>query len=51
MKLLVYESLEDIRVGQWNALYVNDNPFLRHEFLAALERNVLARATAGGQDI
>ncbi len=39
MKLLVHESLEDIPGGQWNALNRDGNPFLRHEFLAALEHN------------
>ena len=32
-------SLKDIKHTEWNALLVDDHPFLRHEFLDALERN------------
>lgn len=34
-----YESIDDIPAGQWNRLVDPDTPFLRHEFLAAMERN------------
>ena len=37
MKLAVHESIDDIDPRQWNALAGPHNPFLRHEFLAALE--------------
>ena len=34
----VEEQLEQLPAEQWNALAHDDNPFLRHEFLSALER-------------
>ena len=39
MRVQVHESIEDIPAAAWNALAGTDNPFLRHEFLAALERH------------
>jgi len=39
MNLEVHESIDDISALQWNALNPDDDPFLRHEFLAALEHN------------
>jgi len=38
MQLKVHQSLEGVDAGEWNAL-VGDFPFLRHEFLVALERH------------
>lgn len=35
----VVERIDDVPAAQWNALAGDANPFLRHEFLAALERN------------
>ena len=32
------ESLQDVPATDWNNLVPDDNPFLRHEFLAGLER-------------
>ncbi len=32
-------SLGAIKCADWNSLLADDNPFLRHEFLGALERN------------
>ncbi len=37
MKLAVHSSIEQIDPDQWNALAGREQPFLRHEFLAALE--------------
>ncbi|MDX1654712.1 MAG: GNAT family N-acetyltransferase [Candidatus Competibacteraceae bacterium] len=39
MQTVVLESLEEVPAHQWNALVVDDYPFLRHEFLVALERH------------
>ena len=33
------ESLEAVSASAWNALVRDENPFLKHEFLAALERH------------
>jgi predicted N-acyltransferase len=33
----IHRSIDDIDPGEWNALAGTDCPFLRHEFLAALE--------------
>jgi len=39
MKLQVHESIDEIPAAQWNAANRDSNPFLQHEFLAALEHN------------
>ncbi|MHB1870394.1 MAG: GNAT family N-acetyltransferase [Steroidobacteraceae bacterium] len=39
MKLAVHSSIDQIDPGQWNALAGPAQPFLRHEFLAALEHS------------
>jgi predicted N-acyltransferase len=38
MRSAVYKRISDLDAGQWNALNGTDVPFLRHEFLVALER-------------
>ena len=48
MRTEVHESLDDIDAGEWNAL-AGDNPFLRHEFLAALEHSGSACPATGWQ--
>ena len=37
MKLTISESLKNIPVDQWNRLAGNNNPFVQHDFLLALE--------------
>lgn len=37
MRSAVHKSIDDVDALQWNALSGTDSPFLRHEFLAALE--------------
>jgi len=37
MRSAVHKSIDDVDARQWNALTGTDSPFLRHEFLAALE--------------
>jgi predicted N-acyltransferase len=39
MQLKILTAIADVEAAQWNALTGTGNPFLRHEFLAALERN------------
>ena len=39
MQLRAIPAISDIEPARWNALQGADNPFLRHEFLAALERH------------
>ncbi|MGA7801892.1 MAG: GNAT family N-acetyltransferase [Gammaproteobacteria bacterium] len=39
MKLQQLECIDDIPAEQWNQLVGDTNPFLRHEFLSALEHN------------
>jgi len=34
-----HRSIHSLGAGEWNALGAGDNPFTRHEFLAALERS------------
>lgn len=47
MKLTILKSLDLIPAADWNALVGDSNPFLRHEFLAALERHHCVGAEAG----
>src|SRR3954470_9376714 len=37
MRSAVHKSIDEVDARQWNALSGTDSPFLRHEFLAALE--------------
>jgi hypothetical protein len=46
MRVQVNQSIDDISAGEWNAL-AGDNPFLRHQFLAALEHSGSADAKSG----
>jgi len=39
MQLRILDNLTDLPAADWNRLGGTDNPFLRHEFLAALERH------------
>jgi len=48
MRMQVHESVDDIDAVEWNRL-AGGNPFLRHEFLAALEHSGSAAAATGWQ--
>lgn len=39
MQIQILDHLDAIPAAQWNALVQDNNPFLRHEFLAALEHH------------
>ncbi|WP_455235327.1 GNAT family N-acetyltransferase [Thiogranum longum] len=39
MELQILTSIDAVEAAQWNRVAGTGNPFLRHEFLAALERN------------
>ena len=39
MQLSTVSSLADIEPGEWNAITGSDNPFVQHDFLAALEQH------------
>lgn len=41
------DAIDDIPASQWNALVGTEVPFLRHEFLAALERHHCVGAASG----
>ena len=43
----IHSSIDEIDPGQWNALLGTDCPFLRHEFLAALEHTGCVGAGTG----
>lgn len=43
----VLTSIDDVPAVQWNSLLGSDAPFLRHEFLAALEHQECVGATSG----
>jgi len=39
MYATIVESLDDVKAEQWNPLIGSGNPFVRHEFLVAMERH------------
>ena len=39
MKVRIHTSISEITADAWNALVRDNNPFLRHEFLNAMERH------------
>ena len=39
MYATIVESLDDVTAEQWNSLIGSGNPFVRHEFLVAMERH------------
>lgn len=47
MRLRVLDHIGDVSAADWNALAGSDNPFLRHEFLAALETGGCTVPAAG----
>jgi hypothetical protein len=47
MRLSVCNNLNEVPAAQWNALAGTDIPFLRHEFLSALETHHCVGETAG----
>lgn len=49
MRARVLQSIADVPANEWNVLGVADYPFLRHEFLAALEQHDAATANTGWQ--
>jgi predicted N-acyltransferase len=49
MNVELLRSLEEIDAGAWNRLAPTDQPFLRHEFLVALERHGAVGSGSGWQ--
>ena len=49
MRASIHQTIDEIDPGQWNALCGTDCPFLRHEFLAALEHTGCVGAGTGWQ--
>lgn len=49
MSLIVLTQLADIAASQWDALSPNDQPFLRHAFLSALEESGSVGGRSGWQ--
>ena len=49
MHVSIVDSLENIPASHWNALVGESNPFLRHEFLSALESTGCVSAKTGWQ--
>ena len=47
MRLSVCNNLNEVPAAQWNALVGTDIPFLKHEFLSALETHHCVGETAG----
>ncbi|MDY6947989.1 MAG: peptidogalycan biosysnthesis protein, partial [Pseudomonadota bacterium] len=47
MHTRIVASLDDIPAAQWNALALGGNPFVRHEFLLALEHAGCVGQAAG----
>lgn len=49
MQIRFIDSIHRIDASQWNSLCPRDYPFVRHEFLAALEDSGCTKAAAGWQ--
>ncbi|MCG2634442.1 MAG: GNAT family N-acetyltransferase [Gammaproteobacteria bacterium] len=49
LRFTILESLAQVTPASWNRLVDGDNPFLRHEFLYALERSGCTTAATGWQ--
>jgi predicted N-acyltransferase len=49
MDIRICHSLDQVPAHEWNRLVVDNNPFLRHEFLSALEQNDCVGAHFGWQ--
>ena len=49
MEISICHSLDQVPAEKWNHLVRDNNPFLRHEFLSALERNGCVGAGFGWQ--
>ena len=49
MHIVVHTSLADIDARQWNYLVTDNNPFMRHEFLLALETTDCVCEASGWQ--
>ena len=47
LRVTVAEGLSEVCASDWNRLAGGDNPFLRHEFLIALERNGCVGGASG----
>ena len=47
MRTRIVQSISDIAAADWNGRQAADNPFLQHEFLAALEESGAASADNG----
>ncbi|HFU75234.1 MAG TPA: GNAT family N-acetyltransferase, partial [Arcobacter sp.] len=39
MQIKICDSIAEIAKDDWNGLVVDNNPFLKHEFLYALEKH------------
>ena len=39
MKITIHKNINEIPSSEWNTLVTDNNPFLQHEFLAALENH------------
>ena len=39
MQINIITNIDQIKVNEWNAMVGNSNPFIRHEFLLALEKH------------
>ncbi len=49
MQINIHAEINQIEANDWNALVKDNNPFMRHEFLAALENNDCASQRFGWQ--
>jgi predicted N-acyltransferase len=47
MRARILDSIESVSAAQWNELDLGGNPFVRHEFLASLERSGCVGGTSG----
>ncbi|MGR8941298.1 MAG: peptidogalycan biosysnthesis protein [Gammaproteobacteria bacterium] len=48
MRVIQVRSIAEIAAPEWNALIGSEYPFIRHEFLAALEQSGSVSEQTGG---
>ncbi len=51
MDIVVHNSLTDICPAQWNAMLLDNNPFMRHEFLLGLETTRCVSLDSGWESV
>ncbi|MBR9727047.1 GNAT family N-acetyltransferase [Shewanella intestini] len=49
LRIVHFETMTDINAAQWDGVFHNDNPFVSHAYLAALEQSAVVSVATGWQ--